>query len=246
MLLMIIYPAIDLKNGQCVRLYKGDMDKDTVYNDDPAAQALEWARSGFSWIHVVDLDGAVNGAPANHSAVRQIIDAVDVPIQLGGGIRSIAQIEKWLYEGVSRVILGTVAVRDPDLVKTACYEFPGQIAVGIDARDGMVAVEGWVETSDMQATELAKKFEDVGVSTIIYTDINRDGTGEGVNAVSTISLAQSTSIPVIASGGAGSLKDIELVRDAAQYGVNGVVVGKALYDGRIEPVEALKIAAGQN
>ena len=147
---------------------------------------------------------------------------------------------------LTRVILGTVAVRDPDLVKTACYEFPGQIAVGIDARDGMVAVEGWVETSDMQATELAKKFEDVGVSTIIYTDINRDGTGEGVNAVSTISLAQSTSIPVIASGGAGSLKDIELVRDAAQYGVNGVVVGKALYDGRIEPVEALKIAAGQN
>lgn len=242
---MIIYPAIDLKNGQCVRLYKGDMNQDTIYNDNPAAQALEWARSGFSWVHVVDLDGAVNGAPANHSAVRSIIEAVDVPVQLGGGIRTMAQIEKWLAEGVSRVILGTIAVRDPDLVKTACYEFPGQIVVGIDARNGNVAVEGWVEESDMQATELAKVFEDVGVSTIIYTDIDRDGTGEGVNVVSTIALAQSTSIPVIASGGVGSLDDLKLVRDAAQYGVEGVVVGKALYDGRIDPADALRAISGQ-
>ncbi len=242
---MIIYPAIDLKNGQCVRLYKGDMNKDTVYNDDPAAQAQEWAHSGFSWVHVVDLDGAVNGAPANHKAVRKIIEAVDIPVQLGGGLRNMAQIEKWLSEGVSRVILGTVAVRDPDLVKKACYEFPGQIVVGIDARAGKVAVEGWVEASDLDAVELAKMFEDVGVSTIIYTDIDRDGTGQGVNVVSTISLAQATSIPVIASGGVGSLDDLKLVRDASQYGVEGVVVGKALYDGRISPEDALKVASGQ-
>lgn len=241
---MIIYPAIDLKNGKCVRLYKGDMNKGTIYNDNPAEQALDWARSGFSWLHVVDLDGAINGAPANHSAVRKIIKGVDLPIQLGGGIRTMAQIEKWLAEGVSRVILGTIAVRDPDLVKTACHEFPGQIVVGIDARNGKVAVEGWVESSDMQATELAKNFEDAGVATIIYTDIERDGTGEGINIVSTIALAQSTSIPVIASGGVGALADLNLVRDAAEYGVEGVVVGKALYDGRIAPADALKIAAG--
>ncbi|PCJ01757.1 MAG: 1-(5-phosphoribosyl)-5-[(5-phosphoribosylamino)methylideneamino]imidazole-4-carboxamide isomerase [Alphaproteobacteria bacterium] len=241
---MIIYPAIDLKGGKCVRLYKGDMAQETVYNDNPAAQALEWARSGFSWVHVVDLDGAVNGAPANHSAVRGIIESVDIPVQLGGGIRTMAQIEKWLAEGVSRVILGTIAVRDPDLVKTACYEFPGQIVVGIDARNGNVAVEGWVEESDMKATELAKVFEDVGVSTIIYTDIDRDGTGKGVNVVSTIALAQSTSIPVIASGGVGSLDDLRLVRDAAQYGVEGVIVGKALYDGRVTPTDAIKVASG--
>ncbi len=238
---MIIYPAIDLKNGQCVRLVKGDMNQDTIYNDNPAEQALTWARSGFPWIHVVDLDGAVSGAPANQDAVKSIIAAADVPIQLGGGIRTIEQIANWLDEGISRIILGTIAVRDPDLVKRACYEFPGQIAVGIDARNGMVAVEGWVEESDLQATELAKIFEDVGVSAIIYTDIDRDGTGEGVNVVSTISLAQSTSIPVIASGGVGSLKDLELVRDASEYGVQGVVVGKALYDGRITPEDALKV-----
>ncbi|MGH1404241.1 MAG: 1-(5-phosphoribosyl)-5-[(5-phosphoribosylamino)methylideneamino]imidazole-4-carboxamide isomerase [Alphaproteobacteria bacterium] len=242
---MIIYPAIDLKGGKCVRLYKGDMNKDTVYNDDPAAQALEWVQSGFSWIHVVDLDGAVSGAPANHSAVRKIIQTVDIPVQLGGGIRNLTQIEKWLHEGVSRVILGTIAVRDPDLVKKACAEFPGQIAVGIDARGGKVAVEGWVEESDMDVIELARVFEDVGVSAIIYTDIDRDGTGEGVNVVSTIALAQNTSIPVIASGGVGSIKDLELVRDAHTYGVQGVVVGKALYDGRVKPEDALKIVVGQ-
>lgn len=241
---MIIYPAIDLKGGQCVRLYKGDMNQDTVYNDNPGAQGLDWARAGFSWIHVVDLDGAVGGAPVNHEAVQNIIEAVDIPVQLGGGIRTMADIERWINEGVNRVILGTVAVRDPELVKKACYEFPGQIAVGIDARAGKVAVEGWVEESDIEATALAHMFEDVGVSAIIYTDIDRDGTGQGVNIVSTIALAQSTSIPVIASGGVGSVKDLELVRDAGQYGVEGVVVGKALYDGRISPQEALKVAAG--
>ena len=239
---MIIYPAIDLKNGQCVRLYKGDMNKETVYNDDPAAQGLEWAQAGFSWIHVVDLDGAVGGMPANHSAVRKIISSVDVPVQLGGGIRNISMIEKWLSEGVSRVILGTAAVREPELVKEACYEFPGQIAVGIDARKGKVAVEGWVEESDIEATELAKMFEDVGVSCIIYTDIDRDGTGEGVNIISTIALAQATSIPVIASGGVGTLQDLQLVKDAQEYGVNGVIVGNALYNGIINPADALKVA----
>ncbi len=241
---MILYPAIDLKNGQCVRLYKGDMAQDTVYNDDPAAQALAWAQAGFSWIHVVDLDGAVQGAPKNIEAVRAIVGAVDIPIQLGGGIRTMAQIEDWLAEGVSRVILGTVAVRDPELVKAACALFPDQIVVGIDARNGKVAVEGWVEESDLEASVLAQMFEDAGVAAIIYTDIDRDGTGAGINAVSTISLAQSTSIPVIASGGVGSLADLELVRDAGEYGVAGVVVGKALYDGRISPEDALKIMAG--
>lgn len=241
---MIIYPAIDLKGGKCVRLYKGDMEQDTVYNDNPGAQGLDWARSGFSWIHVVDLDGAVSGAPVNQDAVRSIVEAVDIPVQLGGGIRTLDQIKMWLDEGVSRVILGTVAVRDPDLVKKACYEFPGQIVVGIDARNGKVAVEGWVEESDMEATALAQIFEDVGVSAIVYTDIDRDGTGQGLNMISTIQLAQSTSIPVIASGGVGSIADLELVRDAAEYGVNGVIVGKALYDGRVSPEDALKIAAG--
>ncbi len=178
---MIIYPAIDLKDGKCVRLYKGDMEQDVVYNDSPADQALAWAKAGFSWVHVVDLNGAVDGKPVNNDAVKAILDNIDLPIQLGGGIRTLEQIEHWLSEGVSRVILGTVAVRDPELVKRACALFPGQIVVGIDARDGMVAVEGWVESSDMRDVDLAREFEDAGVAAIIYTDIDRDGTGEGVN-----------------------------------------------------------------
>lgn len=241
---MIIYPAIDLKEGKCVRLYKGDMTQDIVYNDEPEAQGLEWARAGFSWIHVVDLDGAVSGKPANQEAVRAIVNTADIPVQLGGGIRNLKQIETWLGEGISRVILGTVAVRDPELVKQACYEFPDQIVVGIDARRGMVAVEGWVEDSDIQACELAHMFEDVGVSAIIYTDIERDGTGEGLNMISTMALAQATSIPVIASGGVGSLEDLRLVYEAQSYGVQGAIVGKALYEGTITPADALKIAAG--
>lgn len=240
---MIIYPAIDLKDGKCVRLYKGDMQQDTVYNDDPPAQAHEWARSGFSWLHVVDLDGAVSGSSKNHEAVRGIIESIDIPVQLGGGIRTHEQIENWLSEGVSRVILGTAAVRDPDLVKRACQDFPGQIAVGIDARQGMVSVEGWAEDTDMRVVELAQKFQDAGVAAIIYTDIDRDGTGEGVNVEATIELAQSTDIPVIASGGVGSLADIEAVKESVQHGINGVIVGKALYDGKVDPIEALKIAA---
>ncbi|HCQ71763.1 MAG: 1-(5-phosphoribosyl)-5-[(5-phosphoribosylamino)methylideneamino]imidazole-4-carboxamide isomerase [Alphaproteobacteria bacterium] len=241
---MIIYPAIDLKDGHCVRLYKGDMNRDVVYNENPADQAVTWARTGFSWIHVVDLNGAVDGKPVNYSAVKSILSSVDVPVQLGGGIRSLAQIEHWLSEGVSRVILGTVAVRDPDLVKKACQLFPDQIVVGIDARKGMVAVEGWVEESDMRDVDLAHAFEDVGVSAIIYTDIDRDGTGEGVNLERTCALAEATSIPVIASGGVGSLDDLRGVqKSAAEHHLNGVVVGRALYEGQLDPVEALKIVA---
>lgn len=233
---MIIYPAIDLKGGKCVRLYKGDMTQDTVYNDDPPAQALDWARAGFSWLHIVDLDGAVNGAPENHHAVRDILKAVDIPVQLGGGIRNIKQIEHWIQEGVSRVILGTAAVRNPDLVKEACAAFPGQIAVGIDALDGEVMVDGWVDGSNIQDTELAAHFEDAGVAAIIYTDINRDGTGAGVNVEATVRMAKATSIPVIASGGVGSLDDIAGVFEA---GLPGVIVGKAFYDKSVDPAEAL-------
>lgn len=240
---MILYPAIDLKDGKCVRLVQGDMTRDTVYNDNPAAQAHEWARSGFSWLHVVDLDGAINGAPENHHAVREIIEAVDIPVQLGGGIRSAAQIEHWLSEGVSRVILGTVAVRDPDLVRQACRDFPGQIAVGIDALEGEVMVEGWVDGSNIQAVELARHFEDAGVAAIIYTDIARDGTGKGINIEATTALAEATAIPVIASGGAGSEKDVEAVKTACRtHGLNGMIIGKAFYDGRIDPLRALEIA----
>lgn len=241
---MILYPAIDLKEGKCVRLVKGDMTRDTVYNDNPSAQAHEWARAGFSWLHVVDLDGAVHGAPENHHAVREMIKAVDIPVQLGGGIRNYEQIKHWLDEGVSRVILGTAAVRDPDLVKKACHDFPGQIVVGIDALDGEVMVDGWVDGSNIQATELAAHFEDAGVSAIIYTDIDRDGTGKGLNMISTIALAQSTSIPVIASGGVNSLKDLELVRDAHEYGVEGVIIGRALYEQNFTPEDALAVASG--
>jgi len=242
---MIIYPAIDLKDGKCVRLLKGDMGRETIYNDDPCAQAIEWARSGFNWVHVVDLNGAVDGKAVNVKAVKSIINAVDIPVQLGGGIRSLNHIETWLNEGVSRVILGTIAVRDPELVIQACHEFPGQVVVGIDARNGRVAVEGWVEESDIMATDLAQKFEDAGVAAIIYTDIDRDGTGEGVNMISTIALAQATNIPIIASGGVGSLEDLKLVREATPYGVDGVIVGRALYDHTFTPTEAIAMISGQ-
>ena len=234
---MIIYPAIDLKDGKCVRLVQGDMTRDTVYNEDPGAQALEWVQAGFNWLHIVDLDGAVHGAPENHHAVREILKTVDIPVQLGGGIRNHGQIEHWMEAGVSRVILGTAAVRDPELVKWACREFPDQIAVGIDALGGEVMVEGWVDGSNIQATELAAHFEDAGVAAIIYTDIDRDGTGKGINIEETVKLAESTSIPVIASGGAGSIEDIQAVKNAD---LNGVIVGKAFYDKRIDPAEALR------
>lgn len=241
---MIIYPAIDLKGGRCVRLYKGDMNQDTVYNESPALQAHEWARAGFSWIHVVDLDGAVQGAPVNGQAVRAIVEAVDIPVQLGGGIRTISQIGEWLEQGVSRIILGTAAVRNPALVMEACNLFPGQIAIGLDARNGNVAVEGWVEDSTIKASDLAKKFEDVGVACIIYTDIDRDGTGQGLNMDSTLALARATALPVIASGGVGSLEDLKDVYEAGKLGVSGVIVGKALYEKKFTPRQALTVAAG--
>lgn len=240
---MIIYPAIDLKNGECVRLYKGDMTRDTVYNKNPADQAAKWARLGFSWLHVVDLDGAVKGSPMNHRAVRDILKQVDVPVQLGGGIRNMSQIERWIEEGVSRVILGSAAVSDPELVKEACRLFPGQIAVGIDALAGMVMVRGWVEKANLQIVELAHMFEDAGVSAIIYTDIDRDGTGQGINVAATVSLAEAISIPVIASGGAHTLDDVRNVKAVESHGINGMIIGKALYEETIDPVEALKIAA---
>lgn len=243
---MILYPAIDLKGGRCVRLVQGDMNRDTVYNEDPQAQALEWVQKGFSWLHIVDLDGAFSGAPENHMAVRAILKSVDIPAQLGGGIRSLAQIEHWLGEGLSRVILGTAAVRDPELVKEACRAFPEQIAVGIDAREGIVMTDGWVDASGVKVADLARMFEDVGVAAIIYTDISRDGTGQGINIEATKALAEATFIPVIASGGAGSLADIMAVKEASlSHGLNGVIVGKAFYDQRIDPAQALAVASGE-
>lgn len=239
---MIIYPAIDLKDGQCVRLHKGDMGAATIYNDDPARQAHEWAQCGFTWLHVVDLNGAVDGRPVNVGAVRSILRAADLPVQLGGGIRSLLQVEEWLNEGVSRIILGTAAVKNPELVREACRLFPGQIVVGIDARGTRVAVEGWVEESDMSVNDLAAMFADAGVAAIIYTDIERDGTGKGLNMDSTIALARSTSIPVIASGGVASLADVRAVRAATVHGVSGVIIGTALYDGAINPTAALREA----
>jgi len=239
---MILYPAIDLKDGKCVRLHKGDMTSETIYNDDPASQALDWARAGFSWVHIVDLNGAIEGKPVNEAAVKSIIDAVDLPLQLGGGIRDLAQVEAWLHAGVSRVILGTAAVKNPALVKEACLNFPGQIAVGADAYGDKIATEGWVETSDRTTIDLIREFEEDGLAAVIYTDINRDGTGEGLNMENTIKLAEAVRIPVIASGGVGSLKDIEAVKAAAKVGVEGVIIGKALYDGRIDPLDAIKAA----
>lgn len=217
------------------------MDADTVYNDNPAEQAMQWARAGFGWVHVVDLNGAVDGQPVNNDAVEAIIDAVDIPVQLGGGIRTLDQIRHWIDHGVSRVILGTAALRDPDLVNQACSLFPGQIVVGIDARGGHVAVEGWVETSDMHAVDLAKIFEDAGVEAIIYTDIDRDGTGEGVNLAATKELAKAVNIPVIASGGIGSVNDVLAVRNLEPHGVSGLIIGKALYDQRVDPFQILDI-----
>lgn len=239
---MILYPAIDLKDGKCVRLLKGDMNAETIYNDDPAAQAMSFARDGFSWLHIVDLNGAIEGKPVNKDAVQNILDRVDLPVQLGGGIRSLAQIEEWLNAGISRVILGTIAIKDPDLMRKACDLFPGQIILGLDAYGDDVATEGWVEKSGRPMLDLVREYEECGLEAIIYTDINKDGTGEGLNMANTIKLAQSVTIPVIASGGVGALNDVEAVRDAAKHGVSGMIIGKALYDGRIDPAEALQIA----
>lgn len=238
---MILFPAIDLKQGQCVRLEQGDMARATIFNDDPAAQARQFADQGFSWLHVVDLDGAFAGASKNADAVSAIREAIDLPIQLGGGIRTMAQIEAWLAKGITRLILGTVAVREPELVRTACTAFPGQIAVGIDARDGKVAVEGWAESSELEAAELAARFADAGVSAIIYTDIARDGLLKGLNIESTLSLARATPIPVIASGGLASIEDVKhLLRPDCSI-LEGAITGRALYDGRLDAAEAIAL-----
>ncbi|NGO51203.1 1-(5-phosphoribosyl)-5-[(5-phosphoribosylamino)methylideneamino]imidazole-4-carboxamide isomerase [Allomesorhizobium camelthorni] len=238
---MILFPAIDLKDGQCVRLKLGDMEQATVYNADPAAQAKTFEDQGFEWLHVVDLNGAFAGGSVNGAAVEAILAATKNPVQLGGGIRTLADIEGWLDKGLARVILGTVAVRDPDLVREACKKFPGKVAVGIDAKGGKVAVEGWAEASELGAIELAQKFEGAGVAAIIYTDIDRDGILAGINWEATIELADAVSIPVIASGGLASIADIVRMTMPDAEKLEGAISGRALYDGRIDPQEALAI-----
>lgn len=240
---MILFPAIDLKDGACVRLKLGLMDQATVFNDNPGAQAKSFADAGAQWIHVVDLNGAFAGRPVNADAVKSILAAVPVPVQLGGGIRDLATIEAWLDAGIARVILGTIALRDPDLVKQACRRFPGQVAVGIDAKGGRVAVEGWAETSDLTVLDLALKFEDAGVSAIIYTDIDRDGVLTGPNTEATAALARAISTPVIASGGVSSLDDLRALKAVESSGIAGVISGRAIYDGRIDVAQAIKLLA---
>jgi phosphoribosylformimino-5-aminoimidazole carboxamide ribotide isomerase len=238
---MILYPAIDLKDGRCVRLERGEMAQATVFSDDPAAQARTFAGQGFSWLHIVDLNGAFAGRPVNAPAVEAILGAVVIPIQLGGGIRDLATIEMWLGKGVRRVILGTAAVKDPPLVRQACRQFPGRIVVGIDARGGRVAVEGWAETSEITAIELARRFEDAGVAAIVYTDIDRDGVLQGLNLPATAALARATSIPVIASGGLAGIEDVRALLQPRYAMLDGAIVGRALYDGRLDAREALAV-----
>lgn len=238
---MILFPAIDLKDGKCVRLRLGDMNEATVFNDDPAAQAKAFEEQGFEYLHIVDLNGAFAGKPVNASAVEAILKAIAMPAQLGGGIRDLATIETWLARGIRRVILGTVAVRDPALVREACKRFPGRVAVGIDARGGKVAVEGWAETSELSAIDLARRFEDAGVAAIIYTDIDRDGVLKGLNLKSTAELARATAIPVIASGGLASIDDVRALLRPENAMLEGAITGRALYDGRLDPREALAL-----
>jgi len=238
--MLTLFPAIDLKGGACVRLRRGAMDDATVYSDDPGAQAQAWQAGGFAWLHVVDLDGAFAGRAVNADAVAAILAAVTLPVQLGGGIRDMAGVERWLAAGVRRVILGSAAAKDPGLVRAACRAHPGRIVVGIDAREGLVATEGWAEASTLAATELALRFEDAGVAAVIYTDIGRDGMLGGLNLDETLELASAISTPVIASGGVGGLEDLAALRTAGQGSrIEGVIVGRALYDGRISPAEAL-------
>lgn len=237
---MILYPAIDLKDGACVRLYKGEMDQATVFNDNPAQQAQAFVDQGCDWLHLVDLNGAFAGEPVNAAPVREILETVKVPAQLGGGIRDLATIEMWLTKGLERVILGTVAVENPDLVRDAAKAFPGHVAVGIDARNGMVATRGWAEETQINVTDLAKSFEDAGVSAIIYTDINRDGAMQGPNVEATAALAHAVSIPVIASGGVSSMADLEALK-ACGAPLNGAISGRALYDGAINVADATRL-----
>jgi phosphoribosylformimino-5-aminoimidazole carboxamide ribotide isomerase len=241
---LILFPAIDLKDGKCVRLKHGEMSEATVFSDDPAAQAATFERQGFGYLHIVDLNGAFAGRPVNAGAVEAILRSVAMPTQLGGGIRDISTIESWLARGIRRVILGTVAVRDPALVRDACRRFPGRVAVGIDARGGKVAVEGWAETSELSAADLARRFEDAGVAAIIYTDIDRDGVLKGLNLPSTAELARATGIPVIASGGLASIDDVKALMRPEYAMLEGAITGRALYDGRLDAREALALLAG--
>jgi len=238
---MILFPAIDLKDGQCVRLVQGDMDRATVFSDTPAEQAKVFESQGFDWLHLVDLNGAFEGKPVNGDAVEAILKTVSLPAQLGGGIRSMQQIEAWLDKGIARVILGTAALRDPQLVIEACKTWPGKIAVGVDAKDGYVAVEGWAEVSDITALDLAKRFENAGVAALIYTDISRDGAMQGMNVAGTADLANSVGIPVIASGGVTNIDDLHALKAANAPGIIGVISGRAIYDGRLDPAEALAV-----
>ena len=240
---MILFPAIDLKNGQCVRLQQGDMARATVFNLDPAAQAATFERQGFAYLHIVDLDGAFAGKPQNAQAVEALLKVVKMPVQLGGGIRDMATLEAWLGKGIARVIIGTAAVRDPSFVKEAAKKYPGRVAVGLDARDGKVAVEGWAETSTVTALEIAQRFEDAGVAAIIFTDIARDGLLKGLNLDATIALAEAISIPVIASGGLASIDDVKALLTPRAKKLEGAISGRALYDGRIDPAEALALIA---
>lgn len=236
---MIIYPAIDLKDGNCVRLIQGRMDEETVFSTTPPEQAKEFADQGFKWIHVVDLNGAIEGKPKNIHSVSRIIKVVDIPVQLGGGVRDLKTAEAWLDAGVSRVILGTIALEKPAVVKELCKSHPGKIAVGIDAKNGMVATHGWLQTSETKAVDLAKEFQDSGVAAIIYTDISRDGVMEGVNVEGTVALAEATNIPVIASGGVASMDDINALKETGK--IEGCVVGRALYDGVLTAEELVNL-----
>ncbi|MFG1346202.1 1-(5-phosphoribosyl)-5-[(5-phosphoribosylamino)methylideneamino]imidazole-4-carboxamide isomerase [Xanthobacter autotrophicus DSM 431] len=242
---VILFPAIDLKDGLAVRLEQGDMARATVFNRDPAAQAAEFETLGFRYLHLVDLDGAFAGKPVNAAAVERILESVSVPVQLGGGIRDMRTVDGWLEKGVTRVILGTAAVRDPEFVKQAAKAHPGRIAVGLDARDGRVAVEGWAETSELAAVDIAKRFEDAGVTAIIYTDIARDGLLKGLNLEATVALAEAVSLPVIASGGLASIADIEALLEPRAAKLEGAITGRALYDGRLDPRAALALVAGR-
>ena len=238
---MILFPAIDIKDGVCVRLEQGDMARATVFNRDPAAQAQTFVIEGFEYLHVVDLDAAFAGRPVNVRAIERILESIPLPVQLGGGLRDMGAISSWLEKGVDRAIIGTAAVRDPSLVREAARAFPGRIAVGLDARDGKVAVQGWAETSELTALEIAQRFEDAGVAAIIYTDISRDGLLKGLNLDATIALADAVSIPVIASGGLASLEDIRLMLEPRAVGLAGAIAGRALYDGRLNASEALRL-----
>jgi phosphoribosylformimino-5-aminoimidazole carboxamide ribotide isomerase len=238
---VILFPAIDLKGGQCVRLRLGDMAAATIFNDDPAAQAKLFEQQGFRYLHLVDLDGAFAGRPVNSAAVADVLAAVRIPVQLGGGIRTLASIELWLEKGVSRIILGTAAVRDPALVHEACRRFPGRIAVGIDAKAGKVAVEGWARVSELSATELAQRCQDAGVAAIVYTDVARDGVLAGLNLEATAALAAATSIPVVASGGLAGIEDVRALLEPRYRGLQGAIAGRALYDGRLDAAAALAL-----